>query len=276
MKNKKAKKNCPSIKKYVTPKIAVTVLLAFVLLCGAVVGTIAAISDGFTKPVEDWFCDKATVTPGDQTGDDQTGDDQTGDDQTGDNQTGDDQEDTDIKFGTKLVNKDELVTVNYYTMDLQLLESKTVNGKDLFPSIEGYEKYYFIFPSEITVPTLENIGVYSIIIDGKICEITDFESTGFSSFYPMVTKIEDQTCVTNIPVEFFGKINDEFVIVDSSSDLVVTDGFSSIKVSGGDTMEILSSFSDGIFVSDGLFYKEFTDYLGEISSDIDIINVLVR
>lgn len=274
MKNKKSKKNCTFIKKYVTPKIAVTVLLAFVLLCGAVVGTIAAISDGFTKPVEDWFSE-ATVTPGDQTGDDQGDQTTPGGNDQGD-QTGDDQEDTGIKFGTKLVNADELVTVNYYTMDLQLLESKTVNGKDLFPSIEGYEKYYFIFPSEITVPTLENIGVYSIIIDGKICEITDFESTGFSSFYPMVTKIEDQTCVTNIPVEFFGKINDEFVIVDSSSDLVVTDGFSSIKVSGGDTMEILSSFSDGIFVSDGLFYKEFTDYLGEISSDIDIINVVVR
>ena len=157
MKNKKAKKTCSSTKKKTSnAKIAVTILFVFVLICGAVVGTIAAISDGFTKPVEEWFSDKATVTPGDQTGDDQGdqttpgGNDQ--DDQTGDEvvacehvfeygvctKCGDRAADV-LQMATKVVAPDEDCVVNFYTKDfflIRLLYIDILHGK-VAESAEG-------------------------------------------------------------------------------------------------------------------------------------------
>ena len=159
MKNKKAKKTYPSTKKKSNAKIAVTVLLVFVLICGAIVGTLAAISDGFTKPVDEWFSDKATVTPGGDQGD-QTGGDQG--DQTGDEtvckhifdhgvcvECGDRVADV-IPMATKVISPDEECTVNYWTHDYQLIKTEKALGGDNFVGLEGYENYFFLSSSELT------------------------------------------------------------------------------------------------------------------------------
>ena len=214
MKNKKAKKTYSSTKKKTSnAKIAVTVLLVFVLLAGAIVGTLAAISDGFTKPVEDWFSDKATVTPGDQTGDEQ-GDQTTpgGNDQ--DDQTGDDEPEEPaicnhtyvygkcslcgacvsdvISMPSRIASSGEDVVVNFYTPEYELIETKTVKAGESIPLIDGYQSYAYLTEAKFTVKDIPDTEEVYYYLGGTLCLSAGDESvSSFLSQYHIRVEILD-------------------------------------------------------------------------------------
>lgn len=279
MKYKKAKKTCSS--KNSNAKIAVTILIVFVLICGAVVGTIAAISDGFTKPVEDWFSDKATVTPGDQTGNDQG--DQIGDDQ-GD-QTDDEvvacehvfdhgvctkcgKRAADIlQMATKVVAHDEDCVVNFYTKDYQLIESKTVKGGDSIEFLEGYDTYSLILPSEIYIPDdISDVQDGSVLIGGKFYSLNDYadsQNQFVAIVYPTLS--DGKVTLGTVSEYIWGYKNGKFVSGSSFSE----------TLQPGDELVLLGGGYNS-YVVDGFLYTLFNTNEGiSICSSLDVLNLVV-
>lgn len=304
MKNKKAKKTYSSTKKKTSnAKIAVTVFLVFVLLCGAVVGTIAAISDGFTKPVEEWFSDKATVTPGDDQGD-QTGDDQ-GDQTGGDqgDQTGDETvckhifdhgvcvecgalvSDV-IPMATKVISPDEECTVNYWTQDYQLIESKTVKGGDTFVGLEGYKNYFFLSSNELTVNSYDGVENGSVLVNGEFFDISTFGGSSFCSLYPTFDNSLGKNAIKLLSGESFSvRYNGKLLCGHKSSsvnpifpefyDIFEFNERPYVFLNEGDELELLSFNYGGInFSMDGFCFNAFQSGY-EISYGLDTVNVIV-
>lgn len=284
MKNRKAKKTCSSTKKNSNAKIAVTILLVFVLICGAVVGTIAAISDGFTKPVEDWFSDKATVTPGDQTGDDQGdqttpgGNDQG--DQTGDEvvvcehvfeygvctKCGDRAADV-LQMATKVVAPDEDRVVNFYTKDYQLIKTQTLKGGDSIEFLEGYDTYAYLLPSEISIPDdVSDVQDGSVLVGGKFYSLTAYaesQNQYITIVYPTLSG--GKVILTAVPNYIWGYKNGEFV---SGS------GFSE-NLQPGDELILLGGGYNS-YVVDGFLYTLFKTNAGiSFCSSLDVLNLIV-
>lgn len=290
MKNKKAKKTCSSTKKKTSnAKIAVTILFVFVLICGAVVGTIAAISDGFTKPVEEWFSDKATtVTPGDDQGD-QTGDDQ-GDqttpggndqgDQTGDEvvacehvfeygvctKCGDRAADV-LQMATKVVAPDEKCTINFYTADYHLIESKEVKGGDSIEFLEGYDTYAYLLPSEISIPDdASDVQDGSVLVGGKFYSLTAYaesQNQYLAIVYPTLSG--GKVILTAVSKYIWGYKNGEFV---SGS------GFSETLQPGDELILLGGGFNS--YVVDGFLYTLFKTNEGiSFCSSLDVLNLIV-
>ena len=186
---------------------------------------------------------------------------------------------TKLQFATKIASAEDDVVVNYYDIDMNLIESKSMKAGEGFEVIEGAEKYYFVMPSKIEVPSQGNFET-SVIIDGKFCKILDFENPGFSSFYPSFAKVDDTSFAINLPLNFMGQINDKTVIVDSTSDLIIPSSVTQTGVDGlslceGDSLEIESSFQDGIISCNGYIYWDISDYAGELYLDLDYVNVMV-
>ena len=304
MKNKKAKKTYSSTKKKTSnAKIAVTVFLVFVLLCGAVVGTIAAISDGFTKPIEEWFSDNATVTPGDDQGD-QTGDDQgdqTGDDQgdqTGDEtvckhifdhgvcvECGDRVADV-IPMATKVISPDEECTVNYWTQDYQLIKTEKALGGDNFVGLEGYENYFFLSSSELTVNSYDGVENGSVLVNGEFFDISAYVGSSFCSFYPVFDNSSDKNSIKLLAGESFTvRYNGKLLGGDKSSsvnpifpefhDIFEFNERPYVFLNEGDELELLSFNYGGIYFSaDGFCFNAFQSGY-EISYGLDTVNVIV-
>lgn len=299
MKNKKSRKPYPSTKKKTSnAKIIVTILLVFVLLCGAIVGTIAAISDGFTKPVEEWFSDKVTVTPGGDQGD-----------QTGDNDQdfkpevcnhifdhgvcvdcGSHVEDV-IPFTTKVISADEDCTINYWTQDYQLIKSETVKGGDTFAGLDGYNNYLFMFDNKINVPSYENANETSRLINGKFYSTYEYGDACFASLFPRYYKdAEKEGILIYGSPNIFCKYNDryiEFTTDDKNpfykpiGDMDVNDIYCKIdadttllKLSEGDRLEI---FTNGLrpYVYNNIFFFAFSINDVQIKNSLDAINVIV-
>jgi len=284
MKNRKAKKTCSSTKKNSNAKIAVTILLVFVLICGAVVGTIAAISDGFTKPVEDWFSDKATVTPGDQTGDDQGdqttpgGNDQG--DQTGDEvvacehvfeygvctKCGDRAADV-LQMATKVVAPDEDCVVNFYTKDYQLIKTQTLKGGDSIEFLEGYDTYAYLLPSEISIPDdVSDVQDGSVLVGGKFYSLTAYaesQNQYLAIVYPTLSG--GKVILTIVPNYIWGYKNGEFV---SGS------GFSENLQPGDELILLGGGFNS--YVVDGFLYTLFKTNEGiSFCSSLDVLNFII-
>lgn len=287
MKNRKAKKTCSSTKKNSNAKIAVTILLVFVLICGAVVGTIAAISDGFTKPVEDWFSDKATVTPGDQTGDDQGdqttpgGNDQG--DQTGDEvvvcehvfeygvctKCGDRAADV-LQMATKVVAPDEDCVVNYWTIDYELIKTDVCKGGDYFSGIEGYSEYFLLSPAKINtnVENTDKADSSSVLINGNIFPL---EYMSFAMLYPRIEG--NKIYFNNIPDDIIAYLNGKIICGSKSNISSTVPPFINV----GDEFEFLAGGSKSLYISDGLFlqYFETDPESNNLSYGLDIVNVIV-
>lgn len=297
MKNKKAKKTYPSTKKKTSnAKIAVTMLLVIVLLAGAIVGTIAAISDGFTKPVEDWFSDKATVTtPGDDQGDQTTpgGSDQ--DDQTGDEvvackhvfeygictECGEHALDL-ISHATKAISADEDCIVNYYDDHLNLIKSETVKGGDNFVGFEGYTEYIALSPSEMNVPNLDNVKDGDILLNGKLWTKDSSYDNSFLDLYPSYVQNYGMFRLNLYIDDFYGMYNDKPIFqfgVDNDFMYYGADDFG-FYLKEGDRLKILygsdSYHSRHGFVTDGIMFNYFTmDNVINLKYDIDVVNVIV-
>lgn len=274
MKNKKAKKTYSSTKTQKTSnaKIAVTVLIVFVLLCGAIVGTIAAISDGFTKPVEEWFSDKATV-PGDDQGD-QTGDNNHDNTPTVCNhifdhgvcsECGKRAADV-LKMATKVVAPDENCVVNFYTKDYKLIESKTLKAGESIEFLKGYNSYVFMMPSVISVP--ENVsGVEdgSVLIGENFYSLKDYSESEYqylSMLYP--TFAGNKISLIAIPEYVYGYKNGNFISGSSLKELLPGDEL--ILLGGG--------FNS--YVVDGFLYTFFKTNEGiSFCSSLDVLNFVV-
>lgn len=298
MKNKKAKKTYPSTKKKTSnAKIAVTMLLVIVLLAGAIVGTIAAISDGFTKPVEDWFSDKATVTtPGDDQGDQTTpgGNDQ--DDQTGDEVVACEHvfeygvctkcgiPSTDLmKYATKAISADEECIVNYYDDHLNLIKSETVKGGDKFIGIEGYSDYVALVPAELTVPNLDNAKDGDYLVNGKLWTKNPNIKYSFLDLYPAYSEGSDMFAINLDLSCFYGTYNDNpvwfFGEFDEGSFIVDNIGCSAFHLTEGDRFCILNGSEKGTtfngYIDDSVMYMnlDFLNY--DFSYGIDVVNLIV-
>lgn len=306
MKNKKAKKTYSSTKKQTSnAKIALTVLLVIVILCGAAIfGTLAAISDGFTKPVEEWFSDKApTVTPGgdqgDQTGDDQ-GDQTGGDqgDQTGDETVckhifdhgvcvdcGDRVADV-IPMATKVISPDEECTVNYWTQDYQLIKTEKALGGDYFVELEGYENYFFLSSNELTVNSYDGVENVSVLVNGEFFDISDYVGSSFCSFYPTFDNSLGKNAIKLLAGESFTvRYNGKLLGGHKSSsvnpifpefhDIFEFNARPYIFLNEGDELELLSFNYGGInFSADGFCFNAFQSGY-EISYGLDTVNVIV-
>lgn len=306
MKNKKAKKTYSSTKKQTSnAKIALTVLLVIVILCGAAIfGTLAAISDGFTKPVEEWFSDKApTVTPGgdqgDQTGDDQ-GDQTGGDqgDQTGDETVckhifdhgvcvdcGDRVADV-IPMATKVISPDEECTVNYWTQDYQLIKTEKALGGDYFVELEGYENYFFLSSNELTVNSYDGVENVSVLVNGEFFDISDYVGSSFCSFYPTFDNSLGKNAIKLLAGESFTvRYNGKLLGGHKSSsvnpifpefhDIFEFNARPYIFLNEGDELELLSFNYGGIYFSaDGFCFNAFQSGY-EISYGLDTVNVIV-
>lgn len=296
MKNKKAKKTYSSTKKKTSnAKIAVTVFLVFVLLCGAVVGTIAAISDGFTKPVEDWFSDKATVTPsgdqGDQTGDDQG--DQTGDETICEHvfdhgvcvECGDRVADV-IPMATKVISPDEECTVNYWTQDYQLIKTEKALGGDNFVGLEGYENYFFLSSNELTVNSYDGVENGSVLINGEFFDISTYVRSSLCSLYPTFDNSLGKNAIKllagdSFTVRYNGKLlgghksSSVNPIFPEFYDIFEFNERPYIFLNEGDELELLSFNYGGInFSADGFCFNAFQSGY-EISYGLDTVNVIV-
>lgn len=297
MKNKKAKKTYSSTKKKTSnAKIAVTVFLVFVLLCGAVVGTIAAISDGFTKPVEDWFSDKATVTPsgdqGDQTGDDQG--DQTGD-ETVCKHIFDHGVCTNcgkrvaevIPLATRVVSPDEECTINYWTQDYQLIKTEKALGGDNFVELEGYENYFFLSSNELTVNSYDGVENVSVLVNGEFFDISAYVGSSFCSFYPTFdNSLGSKNAIKLLAGESFTvRYNGKLLGGHKSSsvnpifpefyDIFEFNERPYVFLNEGDRLELLSFNYGGInFSADGFCFNAFQSGY-EISYGLDTVNVIV-
>lgn len=307
MKNKKAKKTYSSTKKNSNAKIAVTVFLVFVLLCGAVVGTIAAISDGFSKPVEEWFSDKATVTPGDNQGD-QTGDDQgdqttPGDDQ-GD-QTGDETETVCkhvfdhgvcvecgalvsdvIPMATKVISPDEECTVNYWTQDYQLIKTEKARGGDNFVGLEGYENYFFLSSNELNVNSYDGVENGNVLVNGEFFDISAYVGSSLCSFYPVFDNSSDKNSIKLLAGDSFTiRYNGKLLGGNKSAsvnpifpefhDIFEFNERPYVFLNEGDELELLSFNYGGIYFSmDGFCFNAFQSGY-EISYGLDTVNVIV-
>lgn len=297
MKNKKAKKTYPSTKKKTSnAKIALTVLLVIVILCGAAIfGTLAAISDGFTKPVEEWFSDKATVTPGDDQGD-QTGDDQG--DQTGDEtvckhifdhgvcvECGDRVADV-IPMATKVISPDEECTVNYWTQDYQLIKTEKALGGDNFVGLEGYENYFFLSSNELTVNSYDGVENGSVLVNGEFFDISAYVGSSFCSFYPTFDNSLGKNAIKllagdSFTVRYNGKLlgGHESASVNpifpEFHDIFEFNARPYIFLNLGDELELLSFNYGGInFSADGFCFNAFQSGY-EISYGLDTVNVIV-
>lgn len=297
MKNKKAKKTYSSTKKKTSnAKIAVTVFLVFVLLCGAVVGTIAAISDGFTKPVEDWFSDKATVTPGGDQGD-QTGDDQG--DQTGDETVCKHIFDHGvctncgkrvaevIPLATRVVSPDEECTINYWTQDYQLIKTEKALGGDNFVELEGYENYFFLSSNELTVNSYDGVENGSVLVNGEFFDISAYVGSSFCSLYPTFdNSLGSKNAIKLLAGESFTvRYNGKLLGGHKSSsvnpifpefyDIFEFNERPYVFLNEGDRLELLSFNYGGInFSADGFCFNAFQSGY-EISYGLDTVNVIV-
>ena len=302
MKNKKAKKTYPSTKKKSNAKIAVTVLLVFVLLCGAIVGTLAAISDGFTKPVEEWFSDKAIVTPGGDQGD-QTGSDQGDQTTPGGNDQGDqtvckhvfvhgvcvdcgDRVADVIPMATKVISPDEECTVNYWTQDYQLIKTEKALGGDSFVGLEGYENYFFLSSNELTVNSYDGVENGSVLVNGEFFDISDYVGSSFCSFYPTFDNSLGKNAIKllagdSFTVRYNGKLlgGHESASVNpifpEFHDIFEFNARPYIFLNLGDELELLSFNYGGInFSADGFCFNAFQSGY-EISYGLDTVNVIV-
>lgn len=298
MKNKKAKKTYPSTKKKSNAKIAVTVLLVFVLICGAIVGTLAAISDGFTKPVEEWFSDKATVTPGDDQGDQTTpgGNDQG--DQTGDEticehvfeygictECGKRVSDV-IPMATKVISPDEECTVNYWTQDYQLIKTEKALGGDNFVGLEGYENYFFLSSNKLNVNSYDGVENGSVLVNGEFFDISAYVGSSFCSLYPVFDNSSDKNSIKLLAGESFTvRHNGKLLCGDKSSsvnpifpefhDIFEFNERPYVFLNEGDELELLSFNYGGInFSADGFCFNAFQSGY-EISYGLDTVNVIV-
>lgn len=299
MKNKKAKKTYSSTKKKtLNAKIAVTVLLVIVLLAGAIVGTLAAISDGFTKPVEEWFSDKATVTPGGDQGD-QTGDDQG--DQTGD--AGDEivcKHVFDhgvcvdcgalvaevIPLASRVVSPDEECTVNYWTQDYQLIKTEKARGGDNFVGMEGYENYFFLSSNALNVNSYDGVENGSVLVNGEFFDISDYVGSSLCSFYPTFDNSLGKNAIKLLSGESFSvRYNGKLLGGHKSSsvnpifpefhDIFEFNAHPYILLNEGDELELLSFNYGGInFSMDGFCFNAFQSGY-EISYGLDTVNVIV-
>lgn len=308
MKNKKAKKTYPSTKKNSNAKIAVTVLLVIVLLAGAIVGTLAAISDGFTKPVDEWFSDKATVTPGgDQTGDDQGDQTTPGDDQGDQTTPGYDQGDQTvckhvfdhgvcvecgalvsdvIPMATKVISPDEECTVNYWTQDYQLIKTEKARGGDNFVGMEGYENYFFLSSNELTVNSYDGVENGSVLVNGEFFDISTFGGSSFCSLYPTFDNSLGKNAIKLLSGESFSvRYNGKLLCgYESSSvnpifpefyDIFEFNERPYVFLNEGDELELLSFNYGGInFSMDGFCFNAFQSGY-EISYGLDTVNVIV-
>ncbi len=304
MKNKKAKKTYPSTKKNSNAKIALTVFLVFVLLAGAIVGTIAAISDGFTKPVDEWFSDKATVTPGDDQGDQTTPGDDQGDQTTpGGNDQGDQTvckhvfdhgvcvecgalvSDV-IPMATKVISPDEECTVNYWTQDYQLIKTEKALGGDTFVGMEGYENYLFLSSNELNVNSYDGVENGSVLVNGEFFDISAYVGSSFCSFYPVFDNSSDKNSIKLLAGESFTvRYNGKLLCGDKSAfvnpifpefhDIFEFNEHPYVFLNEGDELELLSFNYGGIYFSaDGFCFNAFQSGY-EISYGLDTVNVIV-
>lgn len=279
MKNKKARKTYPSKKKTSNAKIIVTILLVFVLLCGAIVGTIAAISDGFTKPVEEWFSDKATVTPGGDQGD-----------QTGDNNQDSKPEVCNhifeygvctecgkraadvLQLATKAVDPDEDCIVNFYTDNYKLIKSISAKGGDAFVGIDAYEDYAILFPAKINVPA-SFVVEDSFIINGETFLLDSYfnkELTPLSALYPTAHK--DYVSLNLYPTQVYAKLNGEIFYGETRN----ISGTSPVRLSYGDELEFIAGGSSGYYVCDGFLYLiSKSSELSNLCYGLNIVNIIV-
>lgn len=299
MKNKKAKKTYTSTKKKTSnAKIAVTVLLVFVLLAGAIVGTLAAISDGFTKPVDEWFSDKATVTPGGNDQGDQItpgGNDQG--DQTGDETVCKHVFDHGvctncgkrvaevIPMATKVISPDEECTVNYWTQDYQLIKTEKALGGDTFVGLEEYKNYFFLSSNELTVNSYDGVNG-SVLVNGEFFDISDYVGSSFCSFYPTFDNSLGKNAIKllagdSFTVRYNGKLlggnksASVNPIFPEFHDIFELNERPYVFLNEGDELELLSLNYGGIYFSmDGFCFNAFQSGY-EISYGLDTVNVIV-
>lgn len=183
-----------------------------------------------------------------------------------------------IQLATKVVAPDEKCTINFYTADYQLIESKEVKGGDNLTFLEGYDDYAMLLPTSIVVPSFDNVKPDDVLIDGKFYSMTAYEDIDYTlaSIYPYF--VEENLLQYNLINRFYGYYNSDLIVVDNYNNNEFFQG-DHIKVNPKDTFEFINAF-DGMgtsFVADGFIYAHVTAPISEIDLQctLDYINFVV-
>lgn len=183
-----------------------------------------------------------------------------------------------IQLATKVVAPDEKCTINFYTADYQLIESKEVNGGDTLTFLEGYEDYAMLLPNTIAIPSFDNVKPDDVLIDGKFYSMAEYENIDntVASLYPYF--VEENLLQYNLINRFYGYYNSDLIIVDNYNNNEFFQG-DYIKVKPMDNFEFINAF-DGMgvnFVADGFLFAHVTAPISEIEvqCSLDYINFVV-
>lgn len=183
-----------------------------------------------------------------------------------------------IQLATKVVSPDEKCTINFYTADYQLIESKEVNGGDTLTFLEGYEDYAMLLPTSIAIPSFDNVKPDDVLIEGKFYSMAEYENIDntVASLYPYF--VEENLLQYNLINRFYGYYNSDLIIVDNYNNNEFFQG-DYIKVKPMDNFEFINAF-DGMgvnFVADGFLFVHVTAPFLEIDiqCSLDYINFVV-
>ncbi len=254
MKNKKSRKPASS-KKKTNVKAGVTVVIVIVLIMGAIAGTLAIISKGFTKPVDEWFSDKATVTPLPDT------------DQDKDSNPSNDGSSTlpdyeRIKLASKVISPEETCVVNYYRPDYSLIKSVEIKGGDMLP-VSDIEEYLVLTSNKIVIPDVDSTSDTLAIINGKAFSVVGYNAPLATILYPYAAdgNIEYLLCES-----YFGVHNDKYEYCDN------------FNINVGDSIDFISIKNNNIpvFCMDNFLCIRITqeDAL-ELQASLDVVNIIV-
>ena len=255
MKNKKSRKPASS-KKKTNLKAGVTIVIVIVLIMGAIAGTLAAISEGFTKPVDEWFSDKPTVPVPD------TDEDKDSNPSNEDGSSTLPDEEKIIKLATKVISPDETCVVNYYRPDYSLIKSVEIKGGEMLP-VSDLEEYLVLTSNEIVIPDVDSTGDTLAIINGKAFSVGGYNATLATILYPYAA---DGNIEFLLPESYFGVHNDKYVYSDD------------FKINVGDSIYFISIKNNKIpvFCMDNYLCIRFTqEDASELQASLDVVNIIV-
>lgn len=183
-----------------------------------------------------------------------------------------------IQLATKVVSPDEKCTINFYTADYHLIESKEVKGGDPLTFLEGYDDYAMLLPTSIVVPSFDNVKPDDVLIDGKFYSMADYENIDYTaaSLYPYF--VEENLLQYNLINRFYGYYNSDLIIADNYNNNEFFQG-DYIKVKPMDSFEFINAFDSAgmYFVADGFLFAHVTAPISEIDiqCSLDYINFVV-
>lgn len=183
-----------------------------------------------------------------------------------------------IQLATKVVSPDEKCTINFYTADYHLIESKEVKGGDPLTFLEGYDDYAMLLPTSIVVPSFDNVKPDDVLIDGKFYSMADYENIDYTaaSLYPYF--VEENLLQYNLINRFYGYYNSDLIIADDYNYNEFFQG-DYIKVKPMDSFEFINAFDSAgmYFVADGFLFAHVTAPISEIDiqCSLDYINFVV-